>query len=280
MKLAFPEPEYKLDLLPSNHSIWRTEEAVPADQQRMLLGIEYGCRTSVVYIAPDKVKPALSCLWELSRSGRNQKFSPAVQNQVKAGLAIGLNIISYATNQGDLRGREETLLATPSGVPADPLQRGRLMIANLRHPGGCSAAPRALGNLLQAAANELKIRVQAEPREVGITEAGLFQYHLVFMHGRTAFRLTEAERKQLRTYLQRGGKIFGDAICASKPFAESFRREMKAILPEAPLKSIPAKDPIWTTAYGGSDLATVARHDPQPRTGDDAELSRHGGRTQ
>ncbi len=38
------------------------------------------------------------------------------------------------------------------------------MIANLRHPGGCSAAPRALGNLLQTAANEMKIRVQAEPR--------------------------------------------------------------------------------------------------------------------
>ena len=102
-----------------------------------------------------------------------------------------------------------------------------LYVPSLRHPGGCNAAPRALANLLQAAAENLKLRVSVEPRELDITDPALFDYHMVFMHGRNRFTLTEAERKQLRTFLQRGGMIFANAICASQPFADSFRREMQ-----------------------------------------------------
>ena len=51
----------------------------PPKQLRPLLGIEFGCRTSVVYAPPDPPRdprPSLSCLWELSRSGREQQFTP------------------------------------------------------------------------------------------------------------------------------------------------------------------------------------------------------------
>lgn len=264
---VFPEPEYRLRLLPAEHPIWRAEETVALEHVRPLLGIEFGCRTSVVYSPPDaRAEPrhALSCLWELSRPGRQERFSPAVDRQIKAGVALGANILAYATNR-ELVGREAFFVPRESPLSDDQLDRGRLYVPSLRHLGGCNAAPRALTNLLVAAADQTKLRVGLQPRELALTDPALFDYHLVFMHGRNAFSLTEAERAQLRTFLQRGGMLFANAICASRPFADSFRQEMRKVLPEQPLQPIPAGDPLLTPSFGGFDLSVVTRRDPDPQ---------------
>ncbi len=262
------DPEYRLKLLDASHPIWHAEENVPPQQQRPLLGIEFGCRTSVVYAPPDppqEPRPSLSCLWELSRSGRQQRFTPAVQAQIDAARAIGVNVLAYATNR-ELKPKYDYPDTTAAAVqPRDHTERGRISIAKLRHPGGCDAAPRALINLMEAAAREKKeLRVDLHPSLVNITDESLFDYHLVFMHGRNSFHLTDRERAQLKTYVERGGMILADSICANKAFTESFRREMAAIFPDHPLEPIPAGDPLLTTVYGGFDLATVSRRDPQP----------------
>ncbi len=267
--LMFPEPEYRLRLLEPEHPIWRVEQRVAADQLRPLGGIEFGCRTSVVYAPcdpPRGPRPSLSCLWELSRGGREEKFSRSVQSQIDAAMAIGINVLAYATNR-ELKFKDEIPRTSAGTKVDDQLDRGRLVIANLRHPGGCNAAPRAVINLLEAASRELKIRAGTRRRELNITDKALFDYHLVFMHGRNTFHLTDAERKQLGTYIERGGMLFADSICASRQFTESFRREMKVIFPDRPLKRIPTDDPMLTPAYGGFDLSTVTRRDPQRSTG-------------
>ena len=119
---------------------------------------------------------------------------------------------------------------------------------------------------MEQAALELKIRVETHPKMIAITDPALFDHPIVFMHGRNAFRFTDAERKAIRTYVERGGLLFGDAICGSEAFAESFRREMTAIFPKNPLVNIPANDPIWTNKYGGYDSKEVTRRDPEPAT--------------
>jgi hypothetical protein len=266
---VFPEPEYRLQILAQEHPIWRAEELVDPAQLHTLLGIEFGCRTSVVYAPPPaagtKIQPPLSCLWELSRAGRESKYSQAVQDQVKGGLAIGINVLAYATNRGQLQDKTQIWGTQPDDKRVDSVDRGTIHIANLRHPGGCTAAPRALTSLLEAAGVALKIRFKAQSTDLAITDPALFDHHLVFMHGRNAFRLTEAERKQLKTYVERGGTVFANAICASKAFAESFRREMQTIFPNTPLKTIAASDPLLTDAYGGFKLSSVTRKDPQER---------------
>ncbi len=145
MKLVFPEPEYDLRPLPPEHPIWHMEEPVDPDHTRLLLGIEYGCRTSVVYCpqdTSDKLLPPLSAVWEVSRPGRDEKYSKEVQAQIKAGLTIGLNVMAYATNR-ELAGKEEKLFRPPEAkLSKDPIARGKLYIANLHHPGGCNVAPR------------------------------------------------------------------------------------------------------------------------------------------
>jgi hypothetical protein len=137
-------------------------------------------------------------------------------------------------------------------------------IAKLRHGGGCNDAPGALVNLLRTASQgEAKLQVRAAPELINITDENLFRFHLVFMHGRHDFRLTDAERKQLREYLTRGGTLLADAICASQPFTAAFRRELAAALSEHSLERIPPDDPLFTTAYGGFDIRQVSLRDPQ-----------------
>jgi hypothetical protein len=265
MKLVFPEPEYKLRLLEPEHPIWRAEEDIDPSQMRPVLGVEFGCRTSVVYVPPDPPqdpRPALSCLWELSRPGRGEKYNRPVQAQIDAALSLGINILAYATNR-ELKYKEETLQSTIPSGPRDTIERGRLYVATLRHPGGCNSAPRAVTNLMEAAAVQLKIRTKVRDQLLDISDNALFDYHLVFMHGRTAFHLTDLERKRLKQYIERGGMLLADSICASRAFTASFRREMAAIFPDHKLERIPVNDPLLSKTYGGSDLRVVSRHEPE-----------------
>ena len=267
MKAAFPEPEYALHLLPPEHPVWFAEEKIDEKYLRALEGIDFGCRTSVVYAPPWPAAgpgPSLSCLWELSRSGRGHKLLDAVQKQVDAGLGIGINVLAYATNR-EPPPKDEVFAATPAKTISNPAERSKLGIATLRHPGGCDVAPRALKNLLEAAGRQLQLRVNTDSHLIRITDEELFDYPLVFMHGRNTFQLTEGERKRLRAYLDRGGMIMADSVCASRAFTESFRREMTAIFSGKALTAIPGSDPLWTTKYGGFDLADVARRDPELR---------------
>lgn len=267
LELVFPEPEYRLRLLPASHPIWRAEEPVPPDQVRPLWGVEFGCRTSVLYAPldpPERPRPSLSCLWELARTGRGEELPAGARAEVAGAKALGINILAYATNR-QLKYKDEIPAVVTTSAPKDTFQRGRVYIASLRHPGGCDAAPRALANLLETAGAELRLRTTPARRQVALTDDALFAYHLVFMHGRTSFRLTEAEREQLATFIERGGMLFADSICASQAFTESFRREMAAVFPERKLEAISPEDPMLSPEYGGFDLSTVTRRDPQSR---------------
>lgn len=261
MEAVFPEPEYQLHQVPPGHPLWRMEELVRADSPYVgrLWAIEYGCRTCVVYSEED-----LSCYWELARPGRWTDYPEPVVQRIRDGLAVGINVLTYATGR-EPKGKEQSFV-TPLADELDdvPGSRGVIEIAKLRHGGGCNDAPGALVNLLRAASlGDLKLRIRTEPRMINISDENLFRFHMVFMHGRHDFRLTPAERQQLRTYLERGGTLFADSICASKAFVTAFRREMQQVLPTDSLRAIPADDPMFTTAFGGYDVRRVTLRDPR-----------------
>ncbi|MGQ9503874.1 MAG: DUF4159 domain-containing protein [Thermogutta sp.] len=271
ISMAFPEPEYALQMLPPEHPVWSAEEPIPPEHLRPLLGVEFGCRTSVIYAppaakSPNQVTASLSCLWELSRAGRGVTFAPKVQSEITAGINLGLNVLAYATNR-QLKYKYAFFDQQTSRSRRNDVNRNRITVAELLHPGGCHVAPRALNNLLEAAADQLQLRIELSKNQLNISDPALFDYHMAFMHGRGSFRLTDEERKQLRLYLQRGGLILADAVCASRAFTESFRREFGNLLPDHPLQPIPPDDPIFTEQYGGFDLPFVTRRDPQPSNG-------------
>lgn len=263
----FPEPEYRLNLLPPEHPAWNAEEIVPPELQRTLLGIDYGCRTSVIYAPPTDEKgqdgmPSLSCLWELGGPAR-KKLPEAVSREVDAALAIGANVLAYATDR-ELKRKDELFdVNLPVAADAREFPRGQLAIGKLRHGGQCDAAPAALANILRAAARELGVRVDDAPTLIDPADASLFDYHMVFMHGRQAFSFDEPRRKNVGAFLNRGGTLLVDSICASQGFSAALRKEIAQILPGKPLEEIPADDPLFTAAeYGGYDIRTVTLREP------------------
>ena len=262
MAAVFPEPEYQLQQLGPSHPVWRMEQLVASDSPYLgnLWGVEYGCRTSVIYSAED-----LSCFWELARPGRWTQYPESVQQKIQDGLTVGLNVLTYATGR-EPKGKEQSFMVPLADTEGDALgDRGIIEIVKLRHGGGCDDAPGALINLLRTASQgDLKLRLRTSARLVDIDTDQLAQHHLAFMHGRHDFRLTPAEQRALATFLERGGTLLADSICASKAFTQAFRREMQEALPEHTLEAIPADDPIFSSTFGGYDVQKVSVRDPVP----------------
>ncbi len=264
----FPEPEYRLHLLPPEHPAWHAEQLVPPELHRPLLGIDYGCRTCLIYAPPTDLDknapsmPSLSCLWEIggpSRAG----LPPTIRREVDAALAIGMNVLAYATNRELKRKDELFAIDRPVDAPRDHFERGQLAIGKLRHAGMCDAAPAALANILRAAARELDLRVDDSPSQIDPADPRLYDYHLVFMHGRQGFSFDEAGRTGLRQFVARGGTLLADSVCASSGFTAAFRAEIAAVLPDGKLEEIPADDPIFSAGeYGGFDIREVTLREP------------------
>lgn len=265
----FPEEEFKLKLLDASHLAWHAEEPVPPEHVRPLYGVDIGCRTSVIY-CPDGTpeesgRNALSCYWELARPGRVTKLPAHVQARVDASKAIGLNVLAYATNR-EVAPKLEVVPPTVSGLPQDDVERAKLYLGKIQHGGNWDAAPGALANLLKALARQKGLRVDEKPREFSLADDLLFEHHMVFMHGRNAFTLSQVERERLRQFVERGGLLFADAICASPQFAKSFRAEMAAVFPDKSLAPISADDALFSDKFGGSNLRVVKRREPGRRT--------------
>ena len=269
---VFPEEEYRLRRVGPEHPLWRVEELVRPESPYVgrLWAVEYGCRTCAVFSEID-----LSCYWELYGRANRPQFPEMIENRLADAMAIGANVLAYATNR-EPKGKEASFLAAPD--PAELAaggSRGTMQIAKLQHGGGCNDAPGALVNLLRSASlGDLKLQVETTDFPVRADDPALSRFVLAFMHGRHDFRFTPAEQQRLRAYLTNGGTLFADSICASAPFAEAFRRELQAVLPDAKLARIPITDPLFSRAGGGYDLRKVHRRDPVERRADEPLATR------
>ncbi|MCA9214793.1 MAG: DUF4159 domain-containing protein, partial [Planctomycetales bacterium] len=261
-------PDSELRLLPQDHPVWYAEQKVNPKFMRPLLGVDACCRTSVIY-CPER----LSCFWELAGTRKQKEFVKSVQDEIEACLAIGANVVTYAT-QRELRDKLDipnlvSIVAKPNDV-----ERGSLQVAKLFHNGGSDDAPAALTNLLKSARQQVQLPIETQKIVLPVTHPSLADYPIAFMHGRRQFRWTDDERKALATYLENGGFLVVDSICASKEFAESFRSEMQAIFPDRPLERLRPSHPIFTESYYGHDITKVSLRNPESRRDQDRLTAR------
>lgn len=261
MKELFPDNS--LRLLPPEHPVWFAEQQIDAKYLPHLYGIDACCRTSVVYCPRD-----LSCYWELSRGKRESNYPPAVQEEVDACLAIGANVLAYATNR-QLKEKLDRPKLEEGDLPDDARERGAVIIPKINHNGGAAEAANALPNLLRAIRREIKLPIRNDAQLLSPASPEVFDFPIAFIHGRRDFQFTPLERKGLALYLRRGGFLFGDAICASPQFAAAFRREIKRALPEAEFVRLDPNHPLFSKQFRGYDLPTVQLRDPQTRAGND-----------
>jgi hypothetical protein len=138
----------------------------------------------------------------------------------------------------------------PDDVRLDEIQRGLLQVAQIKHTGQWNAAPRALRNLLLALNDTVGLTASTKPRDLPANDPSLFQYPLLYMHGRTRFQLAPDEREALRLHLARGGVLFADACCGANPFDRSFRDLVKQLFPDHNLQPIPVTHELFSEQIG------------------------------
>jgi len=238
----FPQGEASLKRLQADHPIYRSEFLLNADNVE-LLGVDFGCRTTIVYSPEDH-----ACYWhKWSRHtplGRSQDLTQRIIRSTR----VGVNVLAYATGREPPEKLNEAMTAKERAgrLPT----RGLLEIAQLRHNGGWDTAPRAVRNLLEGLNRTTGLGVSPQRNAVPITLSELSRFPIAYMHGRFGFRLQVTERDALRDYLSRGTLLFADACCGSPRFDRSFRDLMHQLYPDHPLEPIPADHPLLTETTG------------------------------
>lgn len=265
MKELFPDSE--LRKLPPDHAAWFAQERVdpknlPKDPEFWLWGLDACCRTSVIYCPR-----SMSCYWELAHPYRENPAAAELKLEIEAVTRLGGNVIAYATNRELKEKLDRPQIAASNAGGKSP--RGALVIPKLSHGGGSDDAPSALNNLLAVMERQLEMRVDYEKRLVAPNDPKLYDFPILFLHGRRAFRFTAEERAALKDFLDRGGFLFADAICANKEFADSLRAELREIYPTANFARIPPSHPMFTDEFRGFDVTSVMLRDPQIRSDDD-----------
>lgn len=233
----FPEADYELHPLPPEHSIWRSRHRL-TPEVHALEGVEYGCRTVVVYSPSD-----LSCFWNQSES---QPDNPAV---IKA-QRVGQNVIEYATGR-ELPEDKLAIREIRDFKEATSAKRSVLHIGKIRHSGDWNIAPLAVPNLTSYLREKLKLDVVINHKELLPSDPSLVNYPLLYIHGRNAISFTSQDMERLRRHVDPGGGlIFADAACGSPTFDASFRRLMTELFPKNPLEPIAPDDEIYTDKVG------------------------------
>ena len=141
-----------------------------------------------------------------------------------------------------------------------------VQVANLVYAGTKSSECFADHFLVQAE-KESAISTSRRFHAVKLATDDLFDFPLVIMTGEGSFQLSDAERQNLRRFVERGGFLLASAGCSSQEWDRSFRREMATIFPEQPLAAIGMDHPVFHTVYDINELK--AKHGTAAAAGRD-----------
>lgn len=244
--------QHQLTKLPDTHDVYRSEFKFEDGAQPELWGVDFGCRTAIIYAPHDH-----ACRWNKWALNEPPERLTQVTTQVAKSLKLGTNVIAYATGRELLDKLERPKVL--SAGDANQMNRGRLTIARLRHTGGWDTAPNAL-NRLQSALETVGIEAARQTPNLPANDPALFDYPLLYVHGRKNFQLTDEELAGLGKYLLNGGFLFADACCGAEQFDESFRKMINQLLGKK-LEKIPVEHELYKMQLG-YDIRRVKRRIP------------------
>ena len=173
------------------------------------------------------------------------------------------------------------MIASAASEPDPPKTGSATVVPEPKQAGGETAGIVQVANLIYASTKSSKcfsdhFLVQAEQdstistsrrfHAVKLASEELFEFPLVIMTGEGTFELPDAERRNLRKFVEGGGLLLASAGCSSPDWDRSFRAEMAKVFPEHPLEPIPMDHPLFHTVYDIGQL-TVRHGQPRPLEG-------------
>lgn len=161
------------------------------------------------------------------------------------------------------------LLALPvsAAAAADGPEEGLFTIGRLQYGGGGDwyANPTSLPNLLAALRERTSVRAAEGEARVRLLDEELYRFPFLYMTGHGTVRFTPAEADRLRRYLAAGGFLWADD---NYGMDESFRREIRKVLPESEMVELPFTHPIYHAFYEfPNGLPKIHEHDGRPPKG-------------
>jgi hypothetical protein len=121
-------------------------------------------------------------------------------------------------------------------------------------------------HFLIKAEKESAISTSRRFHAVKLSSDEIYDFPLVIMTGEGTFQLSDAERQNLRRFVQRGGFLLASAGCSSQEWDRSLRRELAAVFPDQPLEPLGMEHPVFHTVYDIGELK--AKHGkPKPLEG-------------
>jgi hypothetical protein len=140
-------------------------------------------------------------------------------------------------------------------------------IARVKYTGGGDwyNDPSAEVNLLKFVREQTGMDVDPRYEFVELTSDRLFAYPFLFITGHGTIAFSDAEVRQLRTYLTNGGFLYADDDYGMDA---SFRREMKKVFPEASFVELPFTHPIYSSFFPfPNGVPKTHEHDKNPPQG-------------
>jgi len=249
----FPSGDYQLRKLNKTHDVYRSESVFLSDPPE-LWGVDFGCRTAIMYAPYDH-----SCRWNKWMRNDSARTNNDIRGQIAKSIQLGVNVVAYATGR-ELRDK----LQRPTAVVGlnDTSSRGQLRIGRLKHAGGWDTAASAVQHLQQALLEKAQVATSPDSPILAANDPDLFQCPILYMHGRKNFTLSPEEATQLKAYFDNGGFLMADACCGAKQFDQSFRKAVFQIYGQE-LKPIPAEHEMFHSTQG-FDVRQVKRRIPVP----------------
>lgn len=236
-------PESELKPLPDTHPIYSVQFPVKSTVQP-LEGLSNGVRMMVLLSPKD-----LGCAW--------QQHALA---SAKSAFELAGNLVQYVSDKGNgLLGRGASYMAADLGVkPTKTITVGRLAW------GGATVAwdPEPAGwkrmDVLVRNGKGPGIATTQTDLSAALDPAAVPLLHVT---GTSAIRLTDAQKANLKNYVNGGGLLLADAAGGSKLFSESFDKLASELF--APLV---VAAPDWLIAVVDAKGGVAARHiDGLPR---------------
>jgi hypothetical protein len=156
-------------------------------------------------------------------------------------------------------GKSAEVVPEPKGAGGET--EGVVQVANLVYAGTKSSKCFS-DHFLVEAEKASAISTSRRFHAVKLSSPELFEFPLVIMTGEGAFELPDAERQNLKKFVERGGLLLGSAGCSSPDWDRSFRAEMAKVFPDYPLAALGMDHPIFHTVY---DITTLTGLHGPPR---------------
>ena len=151
----------------------------------------------------------------------------------------------------------------PKQVGGEP--GGIVQVANLVYAGTKSSTCFS-DHFLVEAEKQSKISTSRRFHAVKLSSEELFEFPMVIMTGEGAFELPDAERRNLRKYIENGGFLLASSGCSSPDWDRSFRAEMAKVFADHPVATIKMDHPIFHMIYDVTELKGL-HSPPRPLEG-------------